>query len=391
MITNEPAAPVTDNLADLHARLEAAEELLRAIRAGEVDALLVNDGSGEKIYALRTADAPYRALVEQMDEGAGTLDAAGTVVYANRRLADLLGAPLGQVIAAPIAPYFEPADQAGLADMIAAGNPGKTPTRVHRTDGRILDVHVSVSPVVLDGTEYRTLIVTDLSVLKRVQRESRSKDEFLAMLAHELRNPLSVLEGAAHVISLTTASDEYNERARAIIGRQVRHMSRLVDDLLDVGRVVLGKVALRSQPIDLAQAVRAHVGTFVDTRTDGARVEVDTEPAWIHGDVARIEQVVGNLLANAVKFTPAGGRIQVTVRAEGSDAVLRIVDEGIGIDPESLAQVFEPFMQAPQTLDRSRGGLGLGLTLVRRLVELHGGRVEASSSGLGRGATFTVR
>jgi PAS domain S-box-containing protein len=391
VINNAPAALTAAELAELQARLEAAEETLRAIRAGEVDALVVNDGSGEKIYALRTADAPYRALVEQMDEGAATLDARGNIVYGNRRLADLVGIPLTQVIGAPIAPYIDAADRPAVASLIGAGAAGKIPTRLLRGDGRVLDVHLSISPVVLDGAEYRTLIVTDLTVLTRVQRENRSKDEFLAMLAHELRNPLSVLEGAAHVISLTSVNDDYSQRARAIIGRQVRHMSRLVDDLLDVGRVVTGKVALHTQALDLAEAVRAHVGTFVDTRPDAARVELHTEPAWVHGDAARIEQIVGNLLTNAVKFTPAGSRIHVSVRAEGADAMLRVADEGTGIDPESLSDIFEPFMQAPQTLDRSQGGLGLGLTLVRRLVELHGGTVEASSAGRGLGATFTVR
>jgi signal transduction histidine kinase/CheY-like chemotaxis protein len=300
--------------------------------------------------------------------------------------------PLAQVIGAPFVPRIELADQPALQQLIAAGSHATVQTRVPRPDGRLLDVHVSISPVVLDGEEYRTLIVTDLSRLTRAERESRSKDEFLAMLGHELRNPLSVLQGAAHVMNLASSAAD-SARAGAIITRQVRHMSRLVDDLLDVGRAVMGKIVLRTQPVDLAQAVSTYVATFVATHDASARVEVETEsgPAWVRGDVARLEQVVGNLLANAVKFTPRGKRIQVAVRTEGSDAVLKVVDEGAGIDRDSLGHVFDPFMQAPRTLDRSQGGLGLGLTLVRRLVELHGGSVQAESEGLGRGSTFTVR
>jgi PAS domain S-box-containing protein len=214
----------------------------------------------------------------------------------------------------------------------------------------------------------------------RAEAESanRTKDEFLAMLGHELRNPLGAISSAAHVLSRTASGSSATARASDIIGRQVQHLARIVDDLLDVSRVVAGKVVLRLQPVDLGDIAR-HV------------ISVHTTPTWISADPTRLEQVLTNLLANAVKYTPAGGEITVTVRRQGDQAILTVRDTGVGIRPELLPRVFDLFVQGDRSLERSAGGLGIGLTLVRQLVELHGGTVEAASAGPGRGSTFTVR
>jgi len=221
----------------------------------------------------------------------------------------------------------------------------------------------------------------------------RRKDEFLAMLAHELRNPLAPIKNALHVLKLRGGDWKAVEQAREIMDRQVGHLARLVDDLLDVSRTMQGKVKLKMERLDLARLVRQCVsdnrGAF-DAAGVGLTVESPTIPVWITGDATRLAQIVDNFLSNALKFTNPGGAVEVVVGAEGDRATLSVRDNGIGIDPETLPTVFDLFAQADKSLDRSRGGLGLGLTIVKSLVTLHGGSVTARSEGLGRGAEMTV-
>ena len=220
---------------------------------------------------------------------------------------------------------------------------------------------------------------------------NRAKDEFLAMLGHELRNPVGAIMTAGHVLALSQSDSGEARRARDIIDRQVQHLARLVDDLLDVSRVMTGKVVLRTTPLELADIVRRAVATYHGSRGAQHAVTLDLHPVWIVADPTRIEQIVSNLFSNAVKYTPAGGVITVSVRAEDGRAVLTIQDTGMGIRPELLPRVFDLFVQGDRSLERTTGGMGIGLTLVRHLVALHGGTVEAKSPGAGRGSTFTVR
>jgi signal transduction histidine kinase len=225
------------------------------------------------------------------------------------------------------------------------------------------------------------------------EEASKAKDEFLAMLGHELRNPLAAITNATQLIerhrqSLTPQA----ATATGIITRQIRHLARLTDDLLDAGRVILGKISLTRAPLDLAAAVSAVVESLRSTaRMGDHQVEMALQPAWVFADATRIDQIVGNLLTNALKYTPAGGRISITTRREGTHAMLTVSDTGIGLEPDLLPRAFDLFVQGERALDRSQGGLGIGLTLVRRLADLHGGTVEAHSAGTGMGATFTVR
>jgi signal transduction histidine kinase/CheY-like chemotaxis protein len=260
-------------------------------------------------------------------------------------------------------------------------------------DGReATEVQVTFSSIVLDEVEHRTLILSDISSLARAQRENRSKDEFLAMLAHELRNPLGAIQGAVHALTLMNESGPMAQRATGIIKRQVTHMARLVDDLLDVGRAVTGKIIIRRAPVNLAESVKASVAAIAAGNADLAdRIHLETEPVWVNGDSVRLEQIAGNLISNALKFTRSDGSVSIFVGREGHDAVLRVSDQGVGIPGEMLPKIFDLFVQAHHTIDRSRGGLGIGLTLVRRLAELHGGSVDAASEGAGHGSTFTVR
>jgi PAS domain S-box-containing protein len=389
-IKNVDSAEAEAEIDDLRTRLAEAEETLRAIRHGEVDALLIVDGSGERVYTLRSADAPYRALIEQMQEGAVTLTARGDIVYSNRRFAELVETPLQHVIGASIDDFVDEADRSALQALIAEGS-GKLRTRLRNPSRPALEAHMSVSHVVVDDVAYCTLIVTDVSTLTKVQRESQSKDEFLAMLAHELRNPLGAIAGAVQVLGLTTLREPHARHARDVIHRQALHMARLVDDLLDVGRVMTGKIVLERQPVNLGESVRSCVAGLTSGRKSEGRVEMVVEPAWVNADPVRLEQIVGNLVSNALKFSPPDKPVRVTVSALGTEALLCVADEGTGISPDLLPHIFELFVQADDTRDRSKGGLGIGLTLVRQLVELHGGTIEASSNGADEGSSFTVR
>jgi signal transduction histidine kinase/ActR/RegA family two-component response regulator len=225
-----------------------------------------------------------------------------------------------------------------------------------------------------------------------LREADRAKDEFLAMLGHELRNPLSAISTSAHVLGAALPGSAVEQQARGVIERQSRQMTRLVDDLLDISRLTMGKVALELESFDLAQLTERLVQTWEQSsRVVPGRIALDLHAAWIRADRARIEQVLANLLDNANKFTPPGNAIRVAVRAEAVHAVLEIDDEGDGIEPEMVDSMFRLFVQGTQGADRGRGGLGLGLALVRRLVEMHGGEVSARSAGPGTGATFTVR
>jgi signal transduction histidine kinase/DNA-binding NarL/FixJ family response regulator len=383
-------------IAELSVRLEEAEETLRAVGAGEIDAFIVQGPRGEQVYSLRSGDQPYRTLVEEMQEGAAILTATGDIVYCNRQLATLVATPLEDMIGRSLDQFLVGRDRAAFTALRKAGS-GKCHARLTATDGRIMNVYLSLSTSRSDDVERLNLIVTDLSALldaqngrDRAEQESQAKDEFMAMLAHELRNPLSAISAAIQVLEASNGQDAPALRARSIIGRQVQHLARLVDDLLEVGRVVTGKIVLDRRPIDLADLVHRAVAVFGERRTD-QQLEIKTESVWIEGDLVRMEQIVNNIVGNAMKYTPIGGSIRLRLAAEGGDAVLRVEDNGYGIAPELLPRVFDLFVQGERTLDRAQGGLGIGLTLVRRLVALHGGTVAASSEGPGRGSVFTVR
>lgn len=229
---------------------------------------------------------------------------------------------------------------------------------------------------------------------EEVQDEGRRKDDFLAMLAHELRNPLAPILNAVQVMRLRSQADAPQERAREVVERQVRHMARLLDDLLDVSRITRGMIELRREPVDLVVIVADALQTsrpFLEAQRHEILLALPSEPIMLAADATRLEQVVTNLLNNAAKYTPAEGRLWITLAREGGEAVLSVRDTGLGLTPELLPRVFDLFTQAARTLDRSQGGLGVGLTLVRRLVELHGGSVSAASPGPGQGSEFVVR
>jgi signal transduction histidine kinase len=226
----------------------------------------------------------------------------------------------------------------------------------------------------------------------RLDEVLRAKDEFLALLSHELRTPLAAITSAVHLLESPGGGGATESSAVPILARQVRHLSRLVDDLLDLARVTSGSVVLKRRPTNLAQTVADSIaGLRLSGQLERHRLALDVRTAWVDGDPERLQQIVTNLLANAVKYTPAGGNLRVRTDREGSEAVLRVEDDGVGIPSEKLPRVFDPFFQGDVASEPGQGGLGLGLTLVDRLVVLHGGSVRAESLGLGHGAAFAVR
>lgn len=222
----------------------------------------------------------------------------------------------------------------------------------------------------------------------------RRKDEFLATLAHELRNPLAPIRQAALISKAPGATDAQKRWSHDVIDRQVQHMSLLLDDLLDISRVTRGTLALRMQPTDLASVIDTAVETarpMIDSKRHVLSIDVPPEPIQFTADPLRVAQVLSNLLTNAAKYTDPEGQIRVTARREANDVVIRVKDSGIGISAVALPRVFNMFSQVHSTTDRSEGGLGIGLALAQGLIELHGGTIEASSTGLGFGSEFTVR
>jgi PAS domain S-box-containing protein len=253
--------------------------------------------------------------------------------------------------------------------------------------------------VVLDATERKqaeeqrtTLLKSERAARAEAEAANRIKDEFLAMLGHELRNPLGAISNAVAVLDETESQDPAALHLHDILTRQTRHLTRLIDDLLDVSRLTSGKIGLDRQRMDL-RTVTANCLTSLEAagRIAAHKLYFDGRPALVEGDPTRLEQVIANLVDNAVKYTPPGGSIRVHVGPEDGQAVIRVQDTGVGITPDLLARVFELFVQDRQSLHRAGGGLGLGLTLVKRLVDLHGGTVSASSDGPGTGSTFVVR
>ncbi|HSE38324.1 MAG TPA: ATP-binding protein [Blastocatellia bacterium] len=517
--------------------LPEAESILRALRGGEVDGVVVAREDGERVCMLSGAEHPYRVMIETMNEGAVTLTEHGRIVYCNKRFAEMVSTPIDQLTGSSIshlvadAPIFE-----ALLSKSGSAN-SKEEIGLKASDGSIISTMFSVSPLQFDDeTAGVCIVVTDLTDQKRtlelraarefertlrehaeagqlkiskilesitdsfialdrewrftdvneraarilgkpraelignvvweifpqvvgseaydrlraaltnqraahfeapslaapgkwfevhahpseeglwiylrniterkvaeVERErllkelsetNRQKDEFLAMLSHELRNPLAPISNAVEVLRRLFPDHPDLQSSTDVIGRQVNDLARLIDDLLDASRITSGKVRLQLQTIELASVVsRAIEATrpLTEARRHQLTVSLPSDPVWLTADPVRLPQVLNNLLNNAAKYTEEGGDIALTAELEGDELVIRVRDTGVGIPPEILPHVFDLFTQADRSLDRSQGGLGIGLTLARSIVGMHGGVVQAFSAGPGQGSEFLVR
>ncbi len=286
-----------------------------------------------------------------------------------------------------------------IEQVVATKQPVKGEVPFTGTFGRRIYEYIFV-PVLGENGEVEAVAGTtrDVTERKRVEEALREadqrKDEFLATLAHELRNPLAPIRNSLQILKMPRVDAATAERSRDMMERQVEHLVRLVDDLLDVSRVMRGKIELRRERVELATVVARAVETvqpLVDAQRHELGVRLPPESLPLDADPVRLAQVVGNLLTNAAKYTEPGGRIRLTADREGDVAVLRVRDDGIGIAPDMLPHVFELFVQADHATTKAQGGLGIGLTLVKNLVDLHDGTVEAHSDGLGQGCEFVVR
>jgi PAS domain S-box-containing protein len=284
------------------------------------------------------------------------------------------------------------------ADAVARGGDYVAEYRVRRLDGERW--YATRGRVVRsdNGDEKMVGVTSDITGLKRAEaalrNADRRKDEFLAMLAHELRNPLAAIGSGLQLLQLAGSDPENASWSMEIIGKQVDHLSRMIDDLLDVSRISNGKIMLRRESLELTpilESAVAAVSTLIEQRGHTLEVSIDRGTLWTVGDPTRLEQVVVNLLTNAAKYSEDGGHIRLSALNEGEDVVISVKDHGIGIPPETLPLMFELFAQGDRSLARSEGGLGIGLTVVKKLVELHGGIVSAASEGPGKGCEFTVR
>jgi PAS domain S-box-containing protein len=353
--------------------------------------------------SLRRSQQLYRSIGESIDYGVWLSDAQGNMTYASESLLELIGAPLAEYAGNGWFAFMHPDERAATGEAwrtcVAAGRHWDREVRFRGVDG--LYHPVLSRGVTLRDDEGRIIgwagINLDISRQRAAQetlREAdRRKDEFLATLAHELRNPLAPIGNAVAVMALKT-TDPSVKWARDIIDRQVSQLRRLVDDLLDVSRITQGKVALRLEPVVLADVVRAAVDTsrpLIDAARHQLVVELPQAPVRFVGDAVRLSQCLSNLLNNAAKYTPPGGVIELRVEAASGELTIRVRDNGIGIAPDALGSIFEMFGQADRGLDRSQGGLGIGLTLVRSFIGMHGGTVDARSDGPGRGSEFCVR
>jgi PAS domain S-box-containing protein len=385
-------------LSELQARLKEPEEIIRAIRFGEVDAFVVTEPPGERIYSLRAADGLYRVLVEEMMEGAVALDSEGIILYCNWHFATLMKAKRESIVGTSIYPFvpdecrpaFSLLEQADLPDT------ARLESCMRAGDGATIPVMLAINRIPLDEQTVYCLIVTDLSEQKRQEElltAAHRKDAFLAMLSHELRNPIAPIRNAAHVLRLKDLSPPDLRWAGEVIERQVRQLSHLVDDLLDVARISSGKISLRMDVVDMRGVISAateETRPVINARQHELSIELPSGPLLVQGDQARLTQVVANLLGNAAKFTPPKGRISIVVERRQDDVVVRVRDTGVGIAPDMLQRIFDFFMQADSSEQRAEEGLGIGLALVKTLVEMHGGKVAAASAGTGQGSEFTL-
>lgn len=389
---------------ELRRRLEEAEEALRAIHAGEVDAVLI-EAEREQVYTLETPDNPYRLLVAQVPHAAVTLTVDGSIISCNRRFADLLHRPPASLCGQPIRDFVAPDSHATLEALLRDGRTVEVQDTVTvlRGDGKLASACLGVRAL-REGARGLCLMVTDLTEqrhyeeLQRAQQAlrdaDRKKDEFVATLAHELRNPLAPIRNAVQILKTKGPPIPELQWAQGVIDRQVQLMARLLEDLLDVSRISRNKLELRTERVDLAAVLEAAVETsrpVIEAGRHELTVTLPPEPIRLEADPVRLAQVFANLLNNAAKYSEEGGRIRLSAERQGSDVIVSVKDNGIGMAAEMLPRIFEIFSQEKPTLVRSQGGLGIGLSLVKGLVELHGGSVEARSGGPGQGSEFVVR
>jgi two-component system CheB/CheR fusion protein len=365
------------------------------------------------VLAQESLDSSARlaAIVDSSDDAVISKDLNGVIQSWNASAQRLFGYTAKEAVGRHISLLIPPERLDEEDEIIARLRAGERvrhfdTVRV-RSDGTPIHVSLTISPVrddagrivgaskiARDITDAKEAELRTYDLLTRLQEADRRKDEFLAMLAHELRNPLAPLRNTLEIMKREKSDGDLIAQVRSTLERQLAQLVRLVDDLMDVSRITRGNLDIRKERIELASVIQQSVEVsrpLADRARHALNVSLPPEPILLFADPARMTQVFGNLLTNACKYSEPGARISLSVERQGSDVVVAVKDSGVGIAPDKIDGVFDMFTQIDQTLERSQGGLGVGLTLVKRLVELHGGSVSAHSEGLGRGSEFVVR
>lgn len=327
----------------------------------------------------------FQSLVAKAEEGILVLEPNRVVAYANTAAEFLLGRKREEVVGEMFGVPLVASDKPIRANVVSG-------------DGllRLVELYIEPLPGAQDGSLVLRLrdITTYHQDVVRAREEVRRRDEFLAMLSHELRNPLSAIASAAQLLALDEIGAQVRQGAREIFERQFQHLRRLLDDLLDITRISRGKLEVRKERVELNQVIRDAIEAVtpqIKKRGHSLNVDMPQEQLWVQGDATRLEQVVVNLLNNAAKFTPPQGHLSLTVKTAEREVEIRVCDDGPGIPEELLPHIFDPFVQGRQTLARSDGGLGIGLSLVDAIVRLHGGSINAQPNEECPGVSFVVR
>jgi PAS domain S-box-containing protein len=387
------------------ANLREAQETLEAIRAGEVDAVLVDGPKGQQVYTLEGPDKPFRIFVEHMQEGAVTIDLQGSIVYSNRYFAQMVDVPLSSLLGTPLERFIAPIARESFRARMreAAARPVHGDCSLLASDGQPIPAQIAIAALPsLDEPMYG-LVFTDLSERERANElqaahtralaDNAARDQFLAVVSHELRTPLHAILGWVQMLAETADKDETTNKGLRVIERNARSQAQLIDDLLDVSRIIAGKLRLEIERVDIMDVVDAalgSVGPAAEAKDIVLEVSGSVPPAPLNADPQRLQQIIWNLLSNAVKYNQRGGSVTLQLGACDDHLQIDVIDNGHGIAPEFLPYVFSRFSQADSSFSRSSGGLGLGLSIVKHLTEMHGGTVSAHSEGLKQGSRFTV-
>ena len=395
---------------------QQTERLVHELEVHQIELELQNEELQQTRSDLEVGLQSYTELYDFAPTGYLTLDLDGTIEKVNLTAARLLGRERSQLVGTRLGVFVSVECRAFLHAFLARvfGAQAKQVCEVALGATQSTQLWVSIEAAASASRQECWATLTDVTERRRVElamqdserrcREiadalrdaGRNKDEFLALLSHELRTPLSAIRNSVYILEQVTPGGDDAKRAQAIICRQTSHMTRLIDDLLDVTRVSQGKIRMKLEPLDLRELVRRTAEDYLPAfETNGIALEVSVgdEAVLVQGDRTRLVQVLGNLLGNAAKFSARGGRAAIALRrdTETAEAVIRVQDTGAGIEATMLPHVFEPYVQADSTMLRSRGGLGIGLALVKGLVELHGGSASAHSAGPGLGAELRIR
>ncbi len=434
----------------LRRKLQETEDICWAIRNGEVDAFVVSDGGNDRVYTLSSADRTYRLLIEHMSQGALILNTDGMISYCNQYAGELLGTPPQKIIGTPLRTFVSPQSQKQFENLASLCQTGGSHGEMVLlpAGGKPLTALLTFNPlpkgevfgicvIVIDLTEQKdarmalqsahdllegrvshnavelakanAILNEEIAERKLAEvalRQSeerlrrladalsdadRRKDEFLAVVSHELRTPLTAMQAWTHMLRTKKLDPAQAQRGIEVIERNIKVQTQLVEDLLDVSRIVTGKLNLKFMSVDFAKVIREALDSVRPT-AESKSIEIVSNPdkVWIAGDPDRLHQIIWNLVSNAIKFTPKGGRITIDLQRMDSRCRLRISDNGIGIPATLMPVLFHRFSQGDASTTRQFGGLGLGLSIVQHLVEAHGGTVNVESAGTGKGSAFSV-